>query len=123
MSANKKGPSRLRVGLIAAFPLAFCAAAAAAYVGLTPPPVPSSAASAGIRATYDLEDAFWRCDYVATRHGVHATPTAFCSEVTTELQKQNFGGDFMQLLEWWRQNKRAEHARLESLQLAGTSGR
>jgi hypothetical protein len=59
-----------------------------------------------------LEDAFWWCDYVATMRGVEATPVASCSAVSEAFKNVRFGGDFKQLLEWWRQNKHREHEKL-----------
>ena len=61
-----------------------------------------------------LEQFFWVCDYVATTRGVHATPATACVEVTDELKRRKFAGDFEQLLGWWRRNKNAEHRRLDT---------
>ena len=63
----------------------------------------------------DLEQAFWICDYTASTRGVHATPVEMCSAVTDELKQQKFGGDFGEMLEWWRQKKPVEHNRLQAL--------
>ncbi|MGE5095130.1 MAG: hypothetical protein ACM3SO_08320 [Betaproteobacteria bacterium] len=60
-----------------------------------------------------LESAFWLCDYVATNQGVTATPRAACRYVTEELKRQKFDGDFDRFIEWWRDNKAAEYARIE----------
>jgi hypothetical protein len=70
-------------------------------------------ATAGARSISELESAFWACDYVATTRGVDATPVAICGAVYDELKTLKFGGDFGELLAWWRQNKPAEHERLE----------
>jgi hypothetical protein len=59
-----------------------------------------------------LEDAFWRCDYVATTHGVGATPVASCGAVFEAFKNVRFDGDFERLLDWWRQNRQREHGRL-----------
>jgi hypothetical protein len=68
-----------------------------------------------------LEQVFWACDYVATVNGVQAAPVATCSAATDTLKDVKFGGDFLQLLEWWRTNKAVEHARLDAaLADAGT---
>ena len=61
----------------------------------------------------DLEQAFWACDYIATTRGVHAAPVELCSAVTNEFKQQKFGGDFLHLLEWWRQNKLVKHMQLD----------
>ena len=58
----------------------------------------------------ELEHAFWGCDYVATTRGVHAAPVEMCSVVTEELKQKKFHGNFLEMLEWWRQEKRAGHA-------------
>lgn len=62
----------------------------------------------------ELEKAFWVCDYTVTTRGVYATSIELCSAVTDELKREKFGGDFGQMLEWWQQNKPAEHANLAS---------
>jgi hypothetical protein len=62
----------------------------------------------------DLENAFWVCDYTATTRGMDATPAGLCSAVYDEIKARKFDGDFERLLGWWRQNKPAEHARLEA---------
>ena len=62
----------------------------------------------------DLENAFWVCDHAATTRGMHATPVSMCSAIFDELKTKKFGGDFEQLLGWWRQNKLAEHQKLAS---------
>src|SRR5687767_2211855 len=61
-----------------------------------------------------LERAFWMCDHRATTHGVDATPVDACTAVFEALKENKFGGDFTELLAWWRQNKLVEHTRLES---------
>ena len=61
-----------------------------------------------------LERAFWICDHRATTHGVDATPIGACTAVFEALNENKFGGDFSELLAWWRQNKLVEHTRLES---------
>jgi hypothetical protein len=64
----------------------------------------------------DLEQGFWVCDYVATTRGVYATPIELCSTIMEQLQTSKFGGDFEALLGWWRENKPAEHQKLEAAQ-------
>jgi hypothetical protein len=124
MFANRKGLSRRRASIITAIPvLALCTAAAVAYGGSPYHSGPPSQGSAEVVATTTLEDAFWRCDYLATRYGVHAAPVAYCSEVTARLQEQKFRGDFLQLLGWWRQNKPVEHGKLDSIHVAGAFSR
>jgi hypothetical protein len=60
----------------------------------------------------ELEDTFWRCDYRATTGGVASTDIATCIATYDALKEQKFGGDFYQLLFWWRQNKVVQHGRL-----------
>jgi hypothetical protein len=50
--------------------------------------------------------------FFTTTRGVHAIPVAICSAVTDQLKHDKFGGDFQELLVWWRQNKPAEHQKL-----------
>ena len=61
-----------------------------------------------------LERAFWVCDHTATVNGVDATPIAECTAVFEAMKDTRFGGDFGQLLAWWRENKLVEHTRLEA---------
>ena len=65
----------------------------------------------------DLEHGFWVCDYVATTHGVEATPAHLCSTIIEELKTRRFGGDFEALVEWWRANKVVEHQKLDTVPL------
>ena len=60
-----------------------------------------------------LERAFWVCDHTATVHGVDATPVAECTTVFEAIKHTKFGGDFIELLAWWRANKAIEHTKLE----------
>jgi hypothetical protein len=62
----------------------------------------------------ELVRAFWICDYTATKRGVLATPIAICSDVWNELSHRKFGGNFEELLKWWRLNKLSEHQWLVS---------
>ena len=101
----------------AAFALALGAMTAYSDGGLTEQrslsPRPLQARAVVLRVA-DLEKAFWICDYAATTGGVQATPVSMCSAVFDELKTKKFGGDFEQLVGWWRQNKLAEHQKLES---------
>ena len=94
--------------LVAGAWLAGCAAAPRATQAAAEP-----AATAESVAIADLEAAFWICDYVATTHGVRATPIAACRYATESLKREKFGGSFAAMLAWWRDNKAAEHGRLE----------
>ena len=85
--------------------------------GATAAEAPAKSHKAMIATTLslsDLEEAFWACDYAAATRGVGATPVAWCMAVTDELKQQKFGGDFLELLGWWRQNKLATHAKLDA---------
>ncbi|MGZ5090254.1 MAG: hypothetical protein ACXWCY_31710 [Burkholderiales bacterium] len=124
MFAKKNGPPRRRASIIAAVPLiALCTAGAGAYVAFADETTPVVVTSSRVQAPADLEQAFWACDFVGTTYGVDAAPVAFCSEVTAALQEQKFDGDFGRLLEWWKQNKPTQHARLESVEVANASMR
>jgi hypothetical protein len=90
---------------------AYCESASAQQL---PPPRHATYAITASLPSADLEKAFWACDYTATTRGVYAAPIELCSAVTDELKEQRFNGDFGQMLEWWQQNKPAEHAKLAS---------
>jgi hypothetical protein len=83
------------------------------------PGVPGSAA----HAAANPEQAFWACDYVGTTYGVSAAPVAFCNDATSALLQQKFGGEFGRMLEWWRKNKVAQHARLEAASIKSVTAK
>jgi len=66
-------------------------------------------------AQAQLESIFWHCDYVATTRGIDATPVRECAAATRELRQVKFGGNFHRMLEWWRENKPAQHDRIRQL--------
>ena len=124
MFANKNGFPRRRAAIIAAVPLlALCTAGAGAYVAFADETTPVAVTASSVQTPADLEQAFWACDYIGTTRGLQAAPVAFCSEVTAALQEQKFDGDFGRLLEWWKQNKPAQHARLKPAEVATVSTR
>ncbi|VTU26810.1 hypothetical protein H4CHR_01869 [Variovorax sp. PBS-H4] len=53
-----------------------------------------------------LQRAYLDCDYIATRTLLDLASAAHCSLVGEELKQRAFGGDFDQLVAWWRANKR-----------------
>ena len=66
-----------------------------------------------------LEQAFWACDYIGTTDGVAEAPVQLCLQVTHDLQRDKFGGDFDAMVKWWHVNKAAEHAKLAAGASAG----
>ena len=68
------------------------------------------------------ERMFWTCDYVATTRGLDATPVAACSAATDQLRDEKFGGDFLRMLDWWRENKLTAHARMEAALAVQSAG-
>ena len=78
-------------------------------------PQPETAGKLDAVEVARLESAFWACDYVATTRGMHATPIAACRYATEELKQHKFGGSSSRFVEWWRENKAAEHRRLGRL--------
>ena len=71
-----------------------------------------------IRVT-DLESAFWVCDYLATTRGVSDIGT--CTAIYDALKERKFAGDFDRLVDWWRQNKVAQHQRVASMDRVASS--
>lgn len=61
----------------------------------------------------DLESAFWVCDYLATTQGVSDIGT--CTAIYDALKQRKFAGDFDRLVDWWRQNKVAQHQKVASI--------
>ena len=70
------------------------------------------AGEAGPRGLAALEEVFWACDYIGTTQGVAEAPVQLCVEATQTLEHEKFGGDFDAMVEWWRRNKPAEHAKV-----------
>ncbi|MDR6536868.1 hypothetical protein [Variovorax soli] len=99
-----------------ASPLLLGAAAAALVLMAAASPAPAQApapdrphlASASIEA---LQRTYLECDHIATRTLLDLASAAHCSMVAEELKQRVFGGDFEQLLAWWRANRwRGEEA-------------
>jgi hypothetical protein len=108
MAANPR--TALRIGV--AIALAFSGAVAAAEDEAPQAPTATAIEDAPLA---QLERAFWLCDYVATTEGVTATPRHACRSVTEEVKRRKFGGGFRPFLDWWRENKDAEYARVRAL--------
>ena len=62
----------------------------------------------------ELEKGFWVCDYLGATRGTEGAHAYSCGANFEELKQKKFGGDFEALLDWWRVNKAAQHAALES---------
>ena len=62
----------------------------------------------------ELEKGFWVCDYLGTTRGTEGSYGVTCGANFEELKQTKFGGDFDALVQWWRVNKAAQHAALES---------
>ena len=75
-------------------------------------PQPAATRSGGA-PDVDLEELFWHCDYAASTGIVDADERAACGAVTDQFRLERFGGDFEQLLQWWRANKVVRHRQLE----------
>jgi hypothetical protein len=61
----------------------------------------------------DLEAAFWACEYAATTRA--SANIANCSAIYASLKERKFGGDFDELLKWWRQNRESAFRRLAAV--------
>jgi len=66
----------------------------------------------------DLEQTFWACDQMSTRQFLSASEAAICSTAFELFKQRRFDGSFDALLQWWRQNKEAAHAKLNAAQKA-----
>src|SRR5688500_3283756 len=90
----------------------------------TPPDVGTSAEAAAALAAIkghgsaakiaELEKGFWVCDYLGTTRGTEGSHGVECGANYEALKQTKFGGDFDALVDWWRVNKAAQHAALES---------
>lgn len=90
-------------------------AAAPHGVGATPDtmPVHRMTVNAAERSADDIEKAFWICDYVASTRGMQFVSLDLCAAITDLIKTEKFGGDYEEMVEWWREQKPAEHRRLE----------
>lgn len=76
----------------------------------------------GARLTLaQLEDRFWTCDLLATRHVLTGQDGAQCALWTDEFKQRRFGGDLDQLVAWWQARKPTEHGRRLATPLATRS--
>ncbi|HKO67888.1 MAG TPA: hypothetical protein VJU53_08795 [Burkholderiaceae bacterium] len=62
----------------------------------------------------ELEKGFWICDYISATRGIEGPRAVTCGANFEELKQKKFVGDFDALVEWWRVNKAAEYAALET---------
>ena len=65
------------------------------------------------RSAEAIERAFWICDYVASTRGMQFVSLDLCAAVTELIQTERFGGDYDEMLEWWRERKPAEYLKLD----------
>ncbi len=77
------------------------------------PVAPQVENRAGDKMT-ELKKAFWFCDHAATKGTIDMNHAAACSAITDELKEKMFGGDFDKLVDWWRENKVAQHQELDA---------
>ena len=50
----------------------------------------------------ELKAVYLECDQLASTTFLNSNTAADCSMVAEELLDRSFGGDFKQMLEWWR---------------------
>lgn len=74
---------------------------------------PGANEALSISGPVDLEQAFWLCDYIATRQTIDMRTVEVCSGITEALKMAKFNGDFDAMLTWWQRNKATEHAALQ----------
>ncbi|MFT3819045.1 MAG: hypothetical protein QM750_15625 [Rubrivivax sp.] len=74
---------------------------------------PAAAALARMTVT-ELERAFWICDWTTTTSVLDADAFTACAATADELKARKFDGDFDRMIDWWRENKAAAHARLQT---------
>jgi hypothetical protein len=68
-----------------------------------------------------LERVFWACDHAATRGRIDVGTAIACVQATDLLKMHKFGGDFNQLLIWWRQHKDEQHLSMDRAAAAATA--
>ena len=65
------------------------------------------------RSAGDIEKAFWICDYVASTRGMQFVSLDLCAAITDLIKTEKFGGDYDEMIEWWREQKPEQHRKLE----------
>jgi len=65
------------------------------------------------RSAEAMERTFWVCDYVASTRGMQFVSLDLCAAITDLIKTEKFGGDYEEMVEWWREQKPAQHRRLE----------
>ena len=65
------------------------------------------------RSAETIEKAFWVCDYVASTRGMQFVSLDQCAAITDLIKNEKFGGDYDEMVQWWRERKPAEHLKLE----------
>ena len=58
-----------------------------------------------------LEERFWDCDALSTVAALPSDEGVQCVLWTDELKQRRFDGDFVRMLDWWREHKAEQHAR------------
>jgi len=93
---------------------AMCAAAPS-LAAATPQTMPALRviANGAERSAEEVERAFWICDYVASTRGMQFVSLDLCEAITDLIKTEKFGGDYDEMVEWWRERKPAEHLKLE----------
>lgn len=61
-----------------------------------------------------LESRWWQCDYMSTQTIMSFSDAAYCSAIFEELKSRKFDGDFSKFIDWWKENKDAQHKILSS---------
>ena len=123
--AKRRQPEQLRSGPAAILIGSLLVAAALSLQSpahSTPLDVGTAAeAAAALAATKEhdariaeLEKGFWICDYLSTTRGLEGTYAIGCGVNFEDLKATKFGGDFEKFFAWWRLNKAAQQAALES---------
>lgn len=104
---------------LAAQALAVVAIGAASSLSLAQPqeaPRATMVAKVGAPHVETLEQWFWMCDYAATTRRAISSAMTECYAVTEEFKNVKFGGDFHEMLDWWRLNKPTEHDKIRQLE-------
>lgn len=88
---------------------------ASGSVGATPQttPVHRVTLDGAERSAGEIEKAFWICDYVASTRGMQFVSLDLCAAITDLIKTEKFGGDYDEMVQWWRERKPAEHLKLE----------
>ena len=105
-------PARIVILAVAA---SLAVALGASGVGQSAPPQPVGEGTAPplLPSIGALKSEYIRCERISSQRRLSMHGMAFCSAVSDQLLKREFGGDLDLLLAWWRGEQQASMTRID----------